>query len=97
MGSTKVEILFTVALLVVGLIVATTELLLMIVIVLAFGLVVVTWESWPKLRPWMLGAIIVWMLSSAGYGVYSCATTPPTGPTLDDLLDDYYDYNPVRP
>ena len=69
-----------------------TGVFFMVAFVLFALALVAAWDSWPRVRPWMLGAMVVWMLSSTVYGLYSCATTPPT-----DYDDDPPEYTPYRP
>ena len=50
------------------------------------------WESYPRLRPWMVGAAVLWMVSSVALGVYSCAAGP-----VADYDDIEFEYVPYRP
>ena len=54
-----------------------------------FIIVIATWESRPKIRPWIRGAIVVWALASLTYGLYSCVTRWSTEPAPDDYIDPY--------
>ena len=63
--------------------------LIMAAFVGVFIMGIAAWESWPRTRPWIIGAMVVWVLASLGHGLYSYVSRGPTGLAPDDYIDPY--------